>query len=78
MLKFQRVETQRYFDAAGFPGRTLGLVAGAFELLLPVLVQAPPLLGHIRRRGQIKLAPPPVWPQMHHNGTAAANGEARL
>jgi hypothetical protein len=25
VLKFQRVETQRYFDAAGFPGRTLGL-----------------------------------------------------
>jgi Type I phosphodiesterase / nucleotide pyrophosphatase len=27
VLKFQRVETQRYFDAAGFPGRTLGLEA---------------------------------------------------
>ncbi len=26
-LKFQRVETQRYFDVAGFPGRTLGLEA---------------------------------------------------
>ncbi|HEV7602921.1 MAG TPA: alkaline phosphatase family protein [Bradyrhizobium sp.] len=25
VLKFQRVDTQRYFDAAGFPGRTLGL-----------------------------------------------------
>jgi hypothetical protein len=25
-LKFQRVLTQRYFDAAGFPGRTVGLV----------------------------------------------------
>ncbi|WP_375413222.1 alkaline phosphatase family protein [uncultured Bradyrhizobium sp.] len=25
VLKFQRVETQRYFDVAGFPGRTLGL-----------------------------------------------------
>lgn len=25
VLKFQRVEAQRYFDAAGFPGRTLGL-----------------------------------------------------
>jgi Type I phosphodiesterase / nucleotide pyrophosphatase len=27
VLQFQRVETQRYFDAAGFPGRTLGLEA---------------------------------------------------
>jgi hypothetical protein len=25
VLNFQRVGTQRYFDAAGFPGRTLGL-----------------------------------------------------
>jgi hypothetical protein len=28
VLNFQRVSTQRYFDAAGFPGRTLGLDAG--------------------------------------------------
>jgi hypothetical protein len=27
VVKFQRVLTQRYFDAAGFPGRTLGLDA---------------------------------------------------
>ena len=27
VLNFQRVETQRYFDTAGFPGRTLGLDA---------------------------------------------------
>jgi len=27
VLKFQRVSTQRYFDAAGFPGRTVGLDA---------------------------------------------------
>jgi hypothetical protein len=25
VLNFQRVATQRYFDAAGFPGRTVGL-----------------------------------------------------
>jgi hypothetical protein len=31
------------------------------------------LFHRIRRRAQIRLAPPPVWPQMHHNGTAAAN-----
>ena len=29
VLMFQRVGTQRYFDAAGFPGRTLGLDAEA-------------------------------------------------
>jgi hypothetical protein len=28
-VKFQRVLTQRYFDAAGFAGRTLGLDAEA-------------------------------------------------
>src|SRR4051812_43279078 len=28
VLNFQRVGTQRYFDTAGFPGRTLGLDAG--------------------------------------------------
>ena len=27
VLNFQRVLTQRYFDTAGFPGRTLGLEA---------------------------------------------------
>ena len=25
VLNFQRVGTQRYFDAAGFPGRTVGI-----------------------------------------------------
>ena len=29
VLKFQRVASQRYFDAAGFPGRTVGLDAEA-------------------------------------------------
>jgi len=27
VLNFQRVLAQRYFDAAGFPGRTVGLDA---------------------------------------------------
>src|SRR5256714_4598333 len=31
VLKFQRVSTQRYFDAAGFPGRTVGLDAEGGE-----------------------------------------------
>jgi Type I phosphodiesterase / nucleotide pyrophosphatase len=29
VLDFQRIGSQRYFDAAGFPGRTVGLEAGA-------------------------------------------------
>ncbi len=29
VVKFQRVLSQRYFDAAGFPGRTVGLDAEA-------------------------------------------------
>ena len=29
ILKLQRVGPQRYFDAAGFPGRTVGLDDGA-------------------------------------------------
>jgi len=29
VLKYQRVLSQRYFDAAGFPGRTVGLDAEA-------------------------------------------------
>ena len=31
VLNFQRVASQRYFDAAGFPGRTVGLDAEAGE-----------------------------------------------
>jgi hypothetical protein len=27
IVKYQRVQSQRYFDAAGFPGRTVGLEA---------------------------------------------------
>jgi hypothetical protein len=29
VVKFQRVLSQRYFDVAGFPGRTVGLDADA-------------------------------------------------
>jgi hypothetical protein len=29
IVKFQRVLSQRYFDVAGFPGRTVGLDANA-------------------------------------------------
>ena len=31
VLNFQRVGSQRYFDAAGFPGRTVGLEAEGGE-----------------------------------------------
>jgi hypothetical protein len=58
---------------------TLAAKLGSLLLVLGVLHMGNLYLFHrIRRRGQIKLAPPPVWPQMHHNATAAANGEARL
>ena len=57
---------------------TLGVKLGSLLLVLGALHMGNLYLFHrIRRRGQIKLAPPPVWPQMHHNGaTAAANGNA--
>ncbi len=58
---------------------TLAAKLGSLLLVLGVLHMGNLYLFHrIRRRGQIKLAPPPVWPQMHHNGTAAASGETRL
>jgi len=56
---------------------TLGVKLGSLLLVLGALHMGNLYLFHrIRRRGQIKLAPPPVWPQMHHNGNAAANGNA--
>ncbi|HXU05597.1 MAG TPA: hypothetical protein VN903_31780 [Polyangia bacterium] len=57
---------------------TLAVKLGSLLLVLGALHMGNLYLFHrIRRRAQIKLAPPPVWPQMHHNGTAAT-GEARL
>ena len=64
---------------------TLGVKLGSLLLVLGALHMGNLYLFHrIRRRGQIKLAPPPVWPQMHHsgkavgeaNGFSAANGNA--
>jgi len=56
---------------------TLGVKLGSLLLVLGALHMGNLYLFHrIRRRGQIKLAPPPVWPQMHHNGNTAANGNA--
>jgi len=56
---------------------TLAAKLGSLLLVLGALHMGNLYLFHrIRRRGQIKLAPPPVWPQMHHNGTTAANGNA--
>jgi hypothetical protein len=56
---------------------TLGVKLGSLLLVLGALHMGNLYLFHrIRRRVQIKLAPPPVWPQMHHNGSTAANGNA--
>src|SRR4029079_8365439 len=55
---------------------TLAAKLGSLLLVLGGLHMGNLYLFHrIRRRGQIKLAPPPVWPQMHHNGTQV---DARL
>jgi hypothetical protein len=57
---------------------TLAVKLGSLLLVLGALHMGNLYLFHrIRRRGQIRMAPPPVWPQMQHNGTAA-HGEARL
>ena len=57
---------------------TFAVKLGSLLLVLGVVHMANLYLFHrIRRRGQIRMAPPPVWPQMQHNGTAA-HGEARL
>ena len=57
---------------------TLAMKLGSLLLVLGALHMGNLYLFHrIRRRGQIRMAPPPVWPQMQHNGIAA-QGEARL
>lgn len=57
---------------------TLAVKLGSLLLVLGALHMCNLYLFHrIRRRSQIRLAPPPVWPQMHHNGaTPAANANA--
>jgi hypothetical protein len=51
----------------------LAMKLGALLLSLGVLHFCNLLLFHrIRRRGQIRLAPPPVRPQMRHDATSAA------
>jgi len=60
---------------------TLAVKLGSLLLVLGLMHMGNLYLFHrIRRRGQIRLAPPPVWPQMHHNGTSAGAtpGDARL
>jgi hypothetical protein len=52
---------------------TLAMKLGALLLSLGALHFFNMYLFHrIRRRGQLRLAPPPVRPQMRHNGTAEA------
>src|SRR4051794_24317955 len=56
---------------------TLALKLGSLLLALGGLHMGNLYLFHrIRRRGRIKLAPPPVRPQLHHNGIATT--EARF
>ena len=58
---------------------TLAAKLGSLLLVLGALHMGNLYLFHrIRRRGQIKLAPPPVWPQMRHNGVQGDAGAARL
>jgi hypothetical protein len=57
---------------------TLAAKLGSLLLVLGALHMGNLYLFHrIRRRGQIRLAPPPVWPQAQHNG-AHAHADARL
>jgi hypothetical protein len=50
---------------------TLAAKLGCLSLVLGALHIGNLYLFHrIRRRAHIRLAPPPVWPQMHHNGAA--------
>ena len=52
---------------------TLAVKLGSLLLVLGALHMGNLYLFHrIRLRSQIRLAPPPVWPQMHHNGAATA------
>ena len=56
---------------------TLAVKLGSLLLVLGALHMCNLYLFHrIRRRSQIRLAPPPVWPQMRHNGAPAADGNA--
>jgi hypothetical protein len=51
---------------------TLAMKLGSLLLVLGGLHMANLYLFHrIRRRGQIRMAPPPVRAQLHHNGAAA-------
>jgi hypothetical protein len=58
---------------------TLAAKLGSLLLVLGALHMGNLYLFHrIRRRGQIRLAPPPVWPQMQHNGAHAPADAPRL
>ena len=57
---------------------TLAMKLGSLLLVLGALHMGNLYLFHrIRRRGQIRLAPPPVKPQLHHDGVARV-AEARV
>ena len=58
---------------------TLAVKLGSLLLVLGLMHMGNLYLFHrIRRRAQIRLAPPPVWPQMQHNGHRGEADAARL
>jgi hypothetical protein len=65
-----RADPEVFTRAKGL--EVLAVKLGSLLLVLGALHMGNLYLFHrIRRRGQIRLAPPPVMPQMHHNGGAA-------
>jgi hypothetical protein len=70
---FLTLKADRPADTTTAAIETLAMKLGALLLSLGVLHFVNMYLFHrIRRRGQIRLAPPPVKPQMRHNGYAEA------
>jgi hypothetical protein len=70
---FLTLKADRPADTTVAAIETLAMKLGALLLSLGVLHFVNMYLFHrIRRRGQIRLAPPPVKPQMRHNGYAEA------
>src|SRR5262249_24399931 len=53
-LQFTRNQAVLRLDGLILPSRTLRLVADTLELLLPVLVHTPPLLGYVRGRREVQ------------------------
>jgi len=68
---FVTLKAGRDVDTRAEGVETLAVKLGSLLLVLGALHMGNLYLFHrIRRRGQIRLAPPPVWPQMRHDGAA--------